>query len=77
MAAMVRKFSIDTGDMALALVLWLCSLSLVGLFVAPFSGLKVGAIVAVALFWWLWRFAGAFAVGRFTRVIPKPLHLDE
>ena len=50
MATMIRKFSIDTGDMALALVLWLCSLPVVGLFVATFFGLKVGAIVAVALF---------------------------
>lgn len=47
---MLRKFSIDSGDMALALVLWLCSLPLVALLVVPFFGLKVGAIVAVALF---------------------------
>lgn len=47
---MLRKFSVDSGDMALALVLWLCSLPLVGLLVVPFFGLKVGAIIAVALF---------------------------
>lgn len=37
-------------DMALTLVLWLCSLPLVGLVVVPFFGLKVAAVVAVALF---------------------------
>ena len=47
---MFRKFSTHSDDMALALVLWLCTLPLVGLFVVPFFGLKVGTIVAVALF---------------------------
>lgn len=47
---MFRKFSIHSDNMALALVLWLCTLPLVGLFVVPFFGLKVGAIAAVALF---------------------------
>jgi hypothetical protein len=47
---MFTKFSLDFGDMALALVLWLCSLPLVALLVVPFLGLKIGAIVAVILF---------------------------
>lgn len=47
---MTRKFSLDSGDMALAIVLWLCSLPLVALLVVPILGPKVGAIVAVALF---------------------------
>lgn len=47
---MLRRLSIDSGDMALALVLWLCSLPLVALIVVPFFGLRVGAIVAVVLF---------------------------
>lgn len=47
---MFRKFSIHLDDMALALVLWLCTLPLVGLFIVPFFGLKVAAIAAVALF---------------------------
>ena len=47
---MFRKFSLHSEDMALALVLWLCTLPLVGLLIVPFFGLKVGAIVAVALF---------------------------
>lgn len=37
-------------DMALAIGIWLCTLPLVGLLVIPFFGLKVGLIVAVALF---------------------------
>lgn len=47
---MHRKISYDTGDMAVALTLWLCSLPLVGPLVIPFFGLKVAAIVALALF---------------------------
>lgn len=47
---MLHKLTFDSGDMALALVLWLCSLPLVALLVVPFFGLKVGAIVAVVLF---------------------------
>ena len=42
------RWSLD--DMALAIVIWLCTLPLVGLLVIPFFGLKVGLIVAVALF---------------------------
>lgn len=40
----------DFGDMALALLLWMCSLPLVGLLVVPHFGLRVGAIVTVVLF---------------------------
>ncbi len=46
---MVRRFHVDAGDMALALILWLCSLPLVALLVVPFFGPKGGAIVAAAL----------------------------
>jgi hypothetical protein len=42
--------SFQYGDMALTLVLWLCSLPLVAFLVIPFFGLKVAAIVALALF---------------------------
>ena len=47
---MLRKFSINPDEMALALVLWLCTLPLVGLLVIPFFGLKVGLVVAAVLF---------------------------
>ena len=47
---MLRKLHFDFGDMALALVLWMCSLPLVAILVVPFFGLKVAAIVAVVLF---------------------------
>ncbi len=47
---MVKRFHVDAGDMALTLVLWLCSLPLLALLVVPFFGLKVGAMVAAVLF---------------------------
>lgn len=42
--------SFHSEDMALALVLWLCSLPLVALLVIPFFGLKAAAVVALVLF---------------------------
>lgn len=47
---MLGKFKAGMDDMALAIMIWLCTLPLVGLLVIPFFGLKVGLIVAVALF---------------------------
>jgi hypothetical protein len=47
---MLRRFANHFDDMALAIVIWMCTLPLVGLLVVPFFGLKVGLIVAVALF---------------------------
>jgi hypothetical protein len=49
-ADMLGKFKSGLDDMALAIVIWLCTLPLVGLLVIPFFGLKVGLIVAAALF---------------------------
>ena len=49
-ATMFGKFKSGLDDMALAIVIWLCTLPLVGLLVIPFFGLKVGLIVAVVLF---------------------------
>ena len=47
---MLEKLKLGMDDMALAIVIWLCTLPLVGLLVVPFFGLKVGLIAAVALF---------------------------
>lgn len=47
---MFGKFKSGLDDMALAIVIWLCTLPLVGLLVIPFFGLKVGLVVVVALF---------------------------
>jgi len=47
---MLEKFKLGLDDMALAVIIWMCTLPLVGLLVVPFFGLKVAAIVAVALF---------------------------
>lgn len=47
---MIKRISFHSEDMALALLLWLCSLPLVGLIIIPFFGLKVAAVVGLALF---------------------------
>jgi hypothetical protein len=47
---MFKQLGFHSEDMAVALVLWLCSLPLVAFFVIPFFDLKVAAIVALALF---------------------------
>ena len=47
---MLKRFAGHFDDMVLAIVIWMCTLPLVGLLVIPFFGLKVGLIVAVALF---------------------------
>jgi hypothetical protein len=47
---MFRRLGFHSDEMALAFVLWLCSLPLVGLIVIPFFGLKVAGIVALVLF---------------------------
>jgi len=43
----ISSFSLD--HMALALVLWLCTLPLAGLLIVPFFGLKIAALAAIAL----------------------------
>ena len=45
-----RLRGIHSENMALTLSLWLCSLPLVGILVLTFFGLKITAIVALALF---------------------------
>ena len=47
---MLRRFASHFDDMALGIIIWMCTLPLVGLLVVPFFGLKVGLIVAAALF---------------------------
>ena len=47
---MLRRFASHFDDMALAIIIWMCTLPLVGLLVVPFFGLKVGLFVAAALF---------------------------
>ncbi len=47
---MFRRLGFHSDEMALALVLWLCSLPLVALVVIPLFGLKVAGVVALALF---------------------------
>ena len=47
---MLKRLGFHFDEMALALVVWLCSLPLVALVVIPLFGLKVAGIVALALF---------------------------
>lgn len=47
---MLRRFTSHFDDMALVIIIWMCTLPLVGLLVVPFFGLKVGLFVAAALF---------------------------
>lgn len=47
---MLKRFASQFDDMALAIIIWMCTLPLVGLLVVPFFGLKVGLVAAAALF---------------------------
>lgn len=47
---MTSRFHFDYGDMALALILWFCTLPLIGLIVLPLLGMRAAAIAALALF---------------------------
>jgi hypothetical protein len=47
---MLRRFASHFDDMAPAIIIWMCTLPLVGLLVVPFFGLQVGLVVAAALF---------------------------
>ncbi|HEU0291427.1 MAG TPA: hypothetical protein VFR47_01750 [Anaerolineales bacterium] len=47
---MFNRISHHFDDMALAIVIWMCTLPLVGLLVVPLFGVKVGLVAAAALF---------------------------
>lgn len=47
---MLKRFASQFDDMALAIIIWMCTLPLVGLLVVPFFGLKVGLVAVAALF---------------------------
>lgn len=47
---MLKKLDFQSDTMAVALVIWLCTLPLVAIIVVPFFGTKVAALVAVTLF---------------------------
>ena len=47
---MFKRLGSHSDSMLLALVVWLCSLPLTLLIVAPFLGLKVASLVALVLF---------------------------
>lgn len=47
---MFEKFKLGLDNMALTMVIWLCTLPLIGLFVIPLFGPQVGLAAAVILF---------------------------
>lgn len=46
---MLRRFASHFDDMALAIVIWMCTLPLVGLLIFPFFGLKFSLLVSAGL----------------------------
>ncbi len=46
---MLRRFTCHFDDMALAIVIWMCALPLVGLLILPFFGLKISLLVSAGL----------------------------
>jgi len=47
--SMFRKLAHHIDDIALAVVVWMCTLPLVAVFVLPFFGLRVGLLVSAGL----------------------------
>ena len=47
---MFKRSHFYSEDMALALIIWICSLPLVAFVVAPLIGTRVGGLTALALF---------------------------
>ncbi|MDP2777485.1 MAG: hypothetical protein Q8O48_07565 [Anaerolineales bacterium] len=46
---MLRRFANRFDDMALAILIWMCALPLVGLLIFPFFGLKISLLVLAGL----------------------------
>jgi hypothetical protein len=46
---MFKRFASHFDEMALAIVIWMCTLPLVGLLILPFFGLKVSLLAAAGL----------------------------
>ncbi len=46
---MLRRFNNHFDDMSLAIIIWMCTLPLVGLLILPFFGPQVSLMVAVGL----------------------------
>jgi hypothetical protein len=46
---MLKHFASHFDDMALAIIIWMCTLPLVGLLIFPFFGLKIILLVSAAL----------------------------
>ena len=47
---MLKRFGIELDDMAVALLIWLCTLPLIGILIIPFFGWQAGLAAAAVLF---------------------------
>ena len=47
---MLRKFGLELDDMAVAILIWLCTLPLIGILIVPFFGWQAGLVAAAVLF---------------------------
>lgn len=49
MHIILKRINRDFDNMVLAVVVWLCTLPLVGLFVFPFWGMEISILIAIGL----------------------------
>lgn len=47
---MLKRLGLEMNDMAVALLIWLCTLPLIGILIVPFFGWQAGLAAAAALF---------------------------
>jgi hypothetical protein len=47
---MLKRYGLELDDMIVALLIWLCTLPLIGILIVPFLGWQVGLAAAVLLF---------------------------
>lgn len=46
---MLKRFGLELDDMAVALIIWLCSLPLIGILIIPLLGWQAGLVAALVL----------------------------
>jgi len=47
---MLKRFGLELDDMAVAILIWLCTLPLIGILIVPFFGWQAGLAAAAVLF---------------------------
>lgn len=46
---MLKRYGLELDDMAVALLIWLCTLPLIGIFIVPFLGWQAGLVAALLM----------------------------